>query len=475
MKNIWTAFVGLAVCLTIAASCNKTSLIGAELFENDKLNLKFTDSLKISALNEAPTRVVMMVKGVLPYDNLSVGNVPDAFFGSTESSIYANFGTRNNQGLPTFLSVPTAIVDSVRLIMPYTPVAIYGDTMTPQKLVVYRLTDELVGDTIYSDQTFRTEATPLGSLTFTPKPSTPIQSITSSLPTATVAKSDTAVYVAHVSIPLDINLGKKILALDTMPYRDTTTTGSGFNAWLKGIVIKAETPANCMLNFNMGTSTGTLPAGVLARQAGIYVYFRNSATDTARRLFVFSTGNQNRYANYKDGFQNGKIKNFIGSAAKADTTLCLKSLGGSVTRLEFSDLKTLGNVVINKAELAFTIQEDGENKVFTPIDKLYLLYGTANIPNGNLTRLSPSSSALSLIGTNESVIPNSDGVIVTENGVRVYKMDVTEHLQRMLSGAGGTQLYLAPGLQYIKAGRVILYGPKHPKYRAKLNVFYTKV
>jgi Domain of unknown function (DUF4270) len=475
MKNIWIAFVGLTVCLTIAASCNKTSLIGAELFENDKLNLKFTDSLNINALNETPFRVIMMVKDVLPYDNLSIGNVPDAFFGSTEASIYANFGTRNSQGFPGFLSVPTAIVDSVRLIMPYTPVAIYGDTMTPQKLVVYRLTEELKGDTIYSDKTFQTEAAPLGSLTFTPKPNTPIQSIVASLPTASVAKSDTAVYVAHISIPLDINLGKKILALDTMPYRDSTATGSGFNAWLKGIVIKAETPANCMLNFNMGTNTGTLPTGVLARQAGIYVYYRTSATDTSRRLFVFSTGSQNRYANYKDGYKNGKINNFIGSSAKADTTLCIKGLGGSVTRLEFSDLKTLGKVVVNKAELAFTIQEDAENKVLTPIDKLYLLYGTAKLPNGNLTNLTQTSSALSLIGTNESVIPNSDGVVVTENGVRVYKMDVTEHLQRMLSGAGGTQLYIAPAFQYTKAGRVILYGPKHPKYRAKLNLYYTKI
>jgi hypothetical protein len=483
MKNTWIAFVGLAVCLMIAASCNKTSLIGAELFENDKLNLQFTDTLSINALTDAPTSVLMSVKDASGYDNLAVGNVPDAYFGKLESAIYANFGTRNATQ-PTFPSLDSAIIDSVRLILPYYAAGIYGDTTATQKLVVYRLTEELKGDTIDSDKAFSTAATALGSLTFKPTPNTTVRRIVDTLPKAT--KIDTFIDAPHVSIPLDINFGKEIMRLDPSIYKDTVM--SGFQYWLKGLAIKAETPANCMLSFNMGAGI-TPPAGQVPRPAGIYIYYRNSKTDTIRRLYPFQTSAQTRYANYKNGYQSGKVKEFINSPKKADSLMFLQSLGGSVTRLEIPNLKNLGNVLINKAEIEFTINDDADTKIFPPLEQLLLLNGSAKISNGNYVQTSLTTYGFS--GTNTrgvydllqggygsqgfAVPTDFGGTVVTQNGVRKYKMNITQHLQRILNGSEGTQFYLVPYFQYTKPGRVVLYGPKHSKYRAKVNVFFTKI
>lgn len=493
MKNIWIAFVGLAVCLTIAASCNKTSLLGAELFETDKLNLKFTDTLTVNVLNDAPTPVLMSVKGATAYDNLCVGNVPDPYFGKTESTIYANFGTRGGGTFvyPDFLSVSTAIVDSVRLILPY-GTGIYGDTTATQTLSAYRLSEELKGkgDTIYSDKTFATNPTALGSVTFKPRPSTYVQSFIPTLPTATVQKIDTFTYVPHISIPLDINLGKAILALDSLPYRDTTAYGTGFNAWLKGMMIKAETPANCMLSLNMGTNVGTLPTGVTSRPAGIYIYYRRNATDTVRSVFRFQTTSQQRYANYKNDFQTGKIKDFVGIKPKSDSLIFLSSLGGSVARFELPNLKNLGKIAVNRAEIEFTINDNTDTTNFPPLQQLLLLRGVAQIPNGNLGTL---SNILSMLNINSqaivdaqqsgfsatvfNTIPDFGGYVVTENGVRKYKMVITQHIQKIIFGSEGTQVYVVPHFQYTRAGRVVLYGMTHSnaKYRPKVNVFYTKV
>ena len=492
MKNTWIALVGLAVVLTIAASCNKTSLLGAELFETDKLNLKFTDTLTVNLLNEAPTPVLMSVKGATAYENLCVGNVPDPYFGKTESTIYANFGTRGTGAIvyPDFLSVSTAIVDSVRLILPYAT-GTYGDTTATQTLAAYRLTEELKADTIYSDKTFSANPTALGSVTFTPKPTTYVQSFIPTLPTATVQKIDTFTYVPHISIPLDISLGKAILALDSLPYRDTTAYGTGFNAWLKGIMIKAEIPAKCMLSLNMGTSIGTLPTGVTSRPAGIYIYYRRNATDTVRSVFRFHTTSQQRYANYKNDVQSGKIKDFVGTKPKSDSLIFLSSLGGAVARFELPNLKSLGKIAVNRAEIEFTINDDADTKTFPPLEQLLLLRGVAQISNGNIGTL---SNVLSLLNINSQVIddtrpqgtintttfatiPDFGGYVVTENGVRKYKMVITQHIQKIIFGSEGTQVYVVPHFQYTRAGRVVLYGLTHPnaKYRPKVNVFYTKV
>ena len=490
MKNTWIALIGLAVVLTVAASCNKTSLLGSELFETDKLNLKFTDTLSLNLLNDAPTPVLMSVKGAVAYDNLCIGNVADPYFGNTESTIYANFGTRGTSVLvyPDFLSVATAIVDSVRLILPY-GTAVYGDTTTAQKLSAYRLTEELKGDTIYSDKTFAASSTALGSVTFKPQPNTYIQSFIPSLPTATVAKIDTFTYVPHISIPLNIDLGKAILALDSAAYRDTTTFGTGFNAWLKGIMIKAETTTKSMMSLNVGSSVGTLPAGVTSRPAGIYVYYRRNATDTARSVFRFQTTRQQRYANYKNDVQTGRIKDFVGVKPKSDSLIFLNGLGGAAARFEIPNLKSLGKFVINRAEIEFTINDNTDTASFKALEQLILLRGIAQIPNGNI---GPLGGVIALLNVNNqaiidvppgnsavifSTIPDFGGSIVTENGVRKYKMLITQQAQRIIFGSEGTQIHLVPHFQYTRAGRVVLYGLTHPnvKYRPKINMFYTKV
>ena len=126
--------------------------------------------------------------------------------------------------------------------------------------------------------------------------------------------------------------------------------------------------------------------------------------------------------------------------------------------------------------------------MLTPVEQLVLLSSSAKIPDGNIAKL---RGTLSLIPTNARAIddvkqagysvtsfvtiPDFGGFPVTENGVRKYKMNITQHLQKVLTGAEGTQLYLAPHFQYTKAGRVVLYGPKHSKYRAKVNLIFTKI
>ena len=148
MKNIRIAFWLLAT-LCVAASCNKSSLLGSELFESDKLNLQFTDSLTIRAVNETSDSVIMSSGGIAFYDLLPLGWLRDSIFGSQEAAIYSNFLNVTSPDTSTF---PTATIDSVRLILPYNGSNIYGDTTLEQKVSVFRLTTELKSDIIFSNR-----------------------------------------------------------------------------------------------------------------------------------------------------------------------------------------------------------------------------------------------------------------------------------------------------------------------------------
>jgi hypothetical protein len=77
------------------------------------------------------------------------------------------------------------------------------------------------------------------------------------------------------------------------------------------------------------------------------------------------------------------------------------------------------------------------------------------------------------------LLSTSGGTVRNEtvNGVTVkkYYLNLSSHLQLMLNGKQGTVLYLTPHLKEQKGSRVVLYGSKHSKYRAKLNITYTKL
>ena len=161
-----------------------------------------------------------------------------------------------------------------------------------------------------------------------------------------------------------------------------------------------------------------------------------------------------------------------------------------MARFELPNLKSLGKIAVNKAEIEFTINDNTDTANFPALQQLLLLRGVAQIPNGNLGTLSSVLSILNInaqaIGdaqqsgfsaTSFSTIPDFGGYVVTENGVRKYKMVITEQMQKIIFGSEGTQIYVVPHFQYTRAGRVVLYGLKHPnvKYRPKVNLFYTKV
>ncbi len=456
MKNFLFVLAALAATFS-TTSCNDPSLLGADLFAGDKLNLQFSDTLTINAISEVPDPLIMYSSATYPLDNLLIGKVADPVFGHTESRIYSQF--KANTGIPDFSSVDSF---AVYLELPYNAAGVYGDTTVEQKLNVYRLAEVIPDETIYSDKRLNSETTPLGSLSFLPKPNTRELQITQTKDdTGKVTKSDTTYLASRIRIRLDDKFGKQILSLDSTNLTDFTT-------WLKGMEIRAEKETGCMLSFDLSNQTG--------KTSGLVVYYRKTGSAT-ESVYTFPTAGIIKYANFKHNVESAPIKPYINNRAKADSLLFVQGMAGPNVKLEFPYLQSLGKIVINKAELELTAVNDNTKiEAFPAIEQLLLR-------TARFTSIRDLSLDGAYIRSNNArpldILTTSGGYVRTEivdgSKLNKYYLNLTSHLQLISQGKEGTVIYLMPHFKEERASRVVLYGLKSPKYRAKLNLTYTKL
>ena len=460
MKNILFALAVISAVFT-NTSCSDPSLLGADLFKDEKLNLQFTDTLTINAVNEPADSFVVNTKTTASLDYLLLGNVADPVFGPTEAQIFSQF---RFSGVATPTDVATADSFSVYLELYYNSANVYGDTLADQKVSVYRLTEEIPDETLYSSKVFKSESAPIGSLTFKPTPNTAERVITRT-DDGTTVKFDTTFAAPRIRIPLNMNFAQ--LLKDTSIFRDGAAfSATGFTKWLKGLVIKVDNKTSCMMAFDFGSSKFT----------GIKMYYRKKG-DKNESTLSFPSAGLIKYSHFNLDYANGSIQPFLRNQKKADGKLFVQGMSGVNVKLEFPYLQSLGKIVINKAELELTAVNEGTNMdAFPAIDQLVLR--TAQFDPIFDLALDPAFNRGVGIRSLER-ITTGGGFVRTEtvNAVQYkkYYLNLTTHLQEVFKGKQGTTLYLLPLFKEEKGSRVVLFGPKSATFRSKLNITYTKI
>ena len=460
MKNILFALAVISAVFT-NTSCSDPSLLGADLFKDEKLNLQFTDTLTINAVNEPADSFIVNTKTTASLDYLLLGNVADPVFGPTEAQIFSQF---RYSGIATPTEVATADSFAVYLELYYNSANVYGDTLADQKVSVYRLTEEIPDETLYSSKVFKSEPTPIGSLTFKPTPNTTERVITRTIVDS--VKFDTTIAAPRIRIPLNMNFAK--LLKDTSIFRDGAAfSATAFTKWLKGLVIKVDNKTSCMMAFDFGSTTNP---------TGIKMYYRNKG-DKNESTLSFPSSGLIKYSHFNLDYANGTIQPFLRNQKKAEEKLFVQGMSGVNVKLEFPYLQSLGKIVINKAELELTAVNEGTNMAtFPAIDQLVLR--TAQFDAIYDLGLDPAFNrgvGIKSLGT----LTTGGGFVRTEtvNAVQYkkYYLNLTTHLQEIFKGKQGTTLYLLPLFKEEKGSRVVLFGPKSATFRSKLNITYTKL
>lgn len=454
MKNILIASVSLLLLLIVGA-CNKSSQLGAELI-GDKLNLTFSDTLvTVNAETENPDSVLAInyVSGLASssFTKLPFGKMYDPVFGVTDARIYTNLAYLNGVA-PTLDGSTSYVLDSAMCVLTYNGADTYGDTTQKQSLSLYRLdaSEFLGGDnfTYYTNKRFKTEATRLGGLNnFTPFPNTKVRVV-----------KDTSQYDLrpHIAFKVDNNFAKALL--DTTIYSTFNANGGSASKYFRGFEIRSEQTTNALLSFNIADDS-----------SGLFIYY-HKLNDTAKLSYQFRFTSSS-FPSLNHDYAKGSINKYYNGkkTISGDSLLFVQGMAGPNVKFEFPNLKKqLGTAAINRAELEFTILEDSTDK-YLPIERFILTTG-----NG--------TAVADLQRSSSTAIAEFGGTPITEAGnLRRYKCNISQHLQYMLNGTSGTILYLIPDNtrgaipnKQETTRRVILYGTKHPKYRSKLNLYYTK-
>lgn len=437
-------------------SCTKTTPFGADLLEDQSASLAATDTATLR-MTVVPEEVPFTSDRTSTVAYLYVGQLNDPTVGKTTAELFTLLRVGASF---TFGDFRNATIDSVIMALRHDSRGFYGDSTQTQTMRVYRLEERLLQSSPYRANVQLRSGVELGNVSFTPKPRTSTQH--------PFDASLTAIKIPHVRLSLDPAFGKELLSYDSLVY----LSDSLFRDKVRGIRITSTT--NNQPGAIMAFSTAETD-----NVSAITVYYKRSSDKEPRRqTFLFRGNNKyNRFAN-----------DFTGSAASQvlnkpnPQQMYVKGLGGLRLRVDVPYIKRLGNVAINKAELVLTVSPVANDfGSLSPAPQLSLTYQ----PTNDTTAVFANDLLYSLGSTGDGGFARFGGFPVDEtvNGTAVkrYHINLTQHLQQMISGKSNTPTYFYINIigntanVYTSPARSVFYGPNHVSFAPKLNIKYTKV
>ncbi len=431
----------LAVALTF---CTKRDPFGKELFD-DQSGLTYTDTLTLRAtlLEEDSVNTSLAPNHLL-------GIFVDPVFGKTEAVINTNFWP----GVLGYQFAKDAVCDSAFIYLAYDPSRFYGDTTASQTVEVYRTEDVIKPDSNYhSTATAAVLGSPLGAVTFFPTPNTKHKLYDTSGVTTQI---DT--FGAFLRIPIDAAFGQLLLDLDSA---DLATT-KAFSEKMRGLQFRATTPTGCMMSFNLNRSAFSR----------LSIFYRDSGTATRVRTRQFFL-TANKWTAVKHDYAGSAVESSINKEIKDN--LFVQGLAGLKMKIELPTLANLHQVTVNQAELELTVLEPslpGDNALFTTPGQLLLSYYSDADSAYYFTPDVFDAAGSALAGD----FSRFGGSNKTRDGVHKYFLNLSDHLQDIVSGKEPPVIYLNLFPQGQVVSRGIFVGTdKSLPLRAKVNLKYSKI
>jgi len=443
-------------------SCSDPALIGSELLQEDQANLQFTTGTPVQAKSFDGTAL----QTYSPFASLQLrrhlfGNFEDPLMGTTEASIYTQIAL----GAQTPPSLPIRSFDSIVLSLAYDTLGGYGNIAEEYGLEVYQVTEDMSNIADYfSDQTFLTSDTPIGTLNFIPAFN---QRVMIKEYTTNNVDGDTLSADPHVRIHLKNEALEAILS-DTINYQGNVAFQNAF----KGMHIRPTSATNSgLLSFDFSNPISR-----------ISLYYK-VGSDLKEFQFDFNAGNA-RVLNLAKDQEGSFAAPFLNGSS--DSLLFLQGMAGANTEITFPDLSGLENIVVNKAELELTVASiDGDNPTLYPLTS-QLVASQLNNADGEI--LIDVRSALFANAPIRTEVFGGIPVVEEENGVTLtkYKINISGYFQQIVEGTAVNGFNLSSGVEQTSfyfqlppkpsdPSRVVFYGPNHPVHPLKLNLTYTEL
>jgi len=428
-------FLSAIFFLTFIFSCKKDGELSPD-FDSGNLEVNYTDtfSLLTSVLEEDSIRTDLSSRNLLGLYN-------DPIFGLESASIYTQViltGTSVDFGVGSTL-------DSIVLTLDYA--GLYGDTASPMSINVYELSDDIESSTdYYSNSYLAYNPTAIGSLTFTPNLSDSLD-----------LTFDTLMYKPHLRIKLNNTFGQSIMNADVNGSNDLADN-STFKAFMKGLYL---TTVDSVSNSTLASGEGSVAYLDMNSSLSTLTMYYN---DTSSYSFAINSEGE-KYSRFDHNYTGTDVaEHLANSGTKNVDRTYISSMAGVKTKVEIPNIKDLsdeGDVIINKAEITFTVENGSE---------------------GNFDEF---ISSLSLVGINETgeavFLPDFfEGVDyyggVYDASTNSYKFNISRHIHDLVhSTTTDYGMYLVANSSSIASNRSVISSENSPNFRIKLEITYSKL
>ena len=439
MKKIFFFILGLAV-VSLFWSCSDDTEVGYGVLADEELELAFRDDfdLKLRQLGPSPFSVPFVASNDIPLRRIpsrhSIGTLEDPRFGKFASSFYV-------RPIPGFIGPPEpegATFDSLLFLLRIDTTTYYGNPNSFFNIDVFEVTEQLDGlDSSFTNRQYTTNAEPVGSVSRI----IPANLDTVRLPSINTV--DTTLFTDVISIKLNSRYANRLFS-ENQTLVDV----------LEGFYVQGSS-SNTLLQFDLSDPASSL------------VFFYKD-TSNISRVYPFSFG----------GFRPLLFEYDISGSnmeAAIDQTLIddryyIQGHAGGMLEIDLSDLRSVDDPFVNFVSLEFYVDiglvSSQSMFPFPPALDLYIMND-----NGELQEIFDLNYGQT-IGQVGGVF---DGVLEeVEEDIFRYEMNITTHVKRFLKDVESPLIYLTVRDRVDTPNNVIVYGPNHPTYRARLKLTYTK-
>ncbi len=338
------AFLLIALVALLWMSCNKPTPFGAELLDDQVADYAFSDNVEVKCTVEREDSVVTSTTA----SYYLCGELNDPIFGKSSAELFTQLRLDN---LDPGFDPSKMTMDSVVMYLAYNSAGVYGDTLQPQTLRVLRVDDNNI--IRYDKNYYSTNQLPASNEVgrvdnFLPRPRTKKDSLFS-----------TTTNAPYLRVKLDDNFGRELLGMDSLK----TAADTSFWEALRGLKIVTST---------QGASPGAVLAFNLEDQAfsRVRLYYSING-DTVPRVFDYFFAGGRKFVHYTHDYAGTPAGTKLGQ--QSDDLLYVQGAQGIRLKLEFPTANTLNKIIVNRAELEFTVaSQPGDFSSLTPADQLIL-------------------------------------------------------------------------------------------------------
>lgn len=433
--------------LIVLSSCKKKeNAIGSSIQpEGDQLGLDMIDTLSLITY----TTKGDSVRTDELAGNTLLGSYYDPFFGKTKANLFAQIRLQSAINFtPSSGDLNDIVIDSVILYLELK--GFYGN-LQAQNFEVYQLAEDIYKDSIYySNKTVVVNPLNLvssGQSLIKPDPFSPAY-LGATLQSKPLLK-----------IPLSVtDFGRKIMNESGNIALQGNDAAGQFVDWYKGLMITVNTPGQSP---NQG---GIMYLDLLSANSKITMYYRDnsglpSEYDTLKFDFNINA-NSARFNTFEFDYSNNQVGAQLADSTQGRHLSFHQNLGGVKTSIYFpylDKLSTLGNIIVNKAQLIMPTQYYINDPYLAPQQL-------------SPTRKTAEGSLLLLPDFGEGEVGNFSAQTSS------YSFILTRYINQVVSGKiPNSPLKLLSTNEALSANRVIFNGAQAVlRDQPKLIIYYTK-